>query len=90
MTTPETKPTTDSADKAGGDKQPKPFTKARAAALVKRTVQVKGEDGKPVEKQVAVGADEVLAFRDYEDRVVVVTIDGQKLTGAKKATAEAA
>ncbi len=90
MTTPETKPNTDSADKAGGDKQPKPITKARAAAMVKRTVLAKDEDGQPAEKQVAVGADEVLAFREYEDRVVVVTIDGRKLTGAKKATAEAA
>lgn len=29
-------------------------------------------------------AKEVLDFKEFDDRVVVVTVDGQKLTGAKK------
>lgn len=55
----------------------KEMTAADAAKLVKRIVV---EDGK--KKAVAVGASEVLAFRDYGNRVVVVTTDGQKLSSA--------
>lgn len=57
----------------------KQMTKAEAAKCVRRTVVEKGKDGQPVEKRVAVGADEVMAFRDYGDYVRVVTTDGQKL-----------
>lgn len=61
------------------------LTQAQAAALVKREVPVL-QDGKPTEKirQVAIKADEVLSFREYEDHVVVVTVDGQKFRGEKK------
>lgn len=55
----------------------KEMTAADAAKLVKRIVV---EDGK--KKAVAVSAGEVLAFRDYGNRVVVVTTDGQKLSSA--------
>lgn len=63
----------------------KELTKADAAKLVKRTVIVppEKEGGKPTEKQVAIGADEVLGFKDYGGHVVVVTKDGQKFTGDK-------
>lgn len=59
----------------------KELTAADVAKLVKRTVVEKAEDGTLTEKQVAVKVSEVLAFRDYGDRVVVVTTDGQKLVG---------
>jgi len=58
----------------------KALTAADVAKRVKRTVVAQDEDGKPVQKQVAVAAKEVLAFRDYGTHVVVVTTDGQKLT----------
>jgi membrane protein implicated in regulation of membrane protease activity len=60
------------------------MTAAEAAKLVSRDV---GKDGKP-NGEIArkpVRADEVLDFRDYGDHVVVVTVDGQKLTGEKAA-----
>lgn len=60
---------------------PKAMTAAVAAKRVKRTVLVRDGD-QVVSKQVAVGANEVLAFRDYGTHVVVVTKDGQKLTDA--------
>lgn len=64
----------------------KQMTAAEAAKRVKRTVteMVDGEDGAkvPRPKKVAVGASEVLSFRDYGTHVVVVTKDGQKLTDA--------
>lgn len=41
----------------------------------------KGEDAKP--KQRPIQAKEVLDWKEYEDRVVVVTTDGQKFTGEK-------
>lgn len=55
---------------------------AQAAKLVKRTV-VETKDGEPVEKQVAVKPEEVLAVRVCEasSQVIVVTNDGQKLFG---------
>lgn len=68
----------------------KEFTKADAAKAVKRTVPVIGEDKKQkrdgkgdlVFKQEAVEEKEVLDFVKKDDgTVVVVTIDGQKLTG---------
>lgn len=75
------------------DKNPtaaKQLTAAEAAKRVKRTVTElvdgKVEGGKPTkvarQKEVAVAAAEVLAFRDYGTHVVVVTRDGQKLTDA--------
>lgn len=61
------------------------MTAAQAAALVKREAPELDKDGKPTGKttRIAVSADEVFAFRDYGDRVVVVTVDGHKLEGAK-------
>lgn len=59
------------------------LTAAQAARLVARPPLEAG--GKPV----AIKADEVLSFRDYGDRVVVVTVDGQKFTGEKSATDKA-
>jgi len=67
------------------------LTKAQAAALVRREVAKTDDDGKPllkdgelVVRSVPVKANEVLAFKDYGDHVVVVTTDGRKLRGAKK------
>lgn len=55
------------------------MTAAQAAKLVSRPPQEEG--GKPV----AIKVSEVLSFRDYGDRVVVVTVDGQKFSGEKAA-----
>ncbi|MCU7934119.1 MAG: hypothetical protein KZQ99_04470 [Candidatus Thiodiazotropha sp. (ex Dulcina madagascariensis)] len=60
------------------------MTAAQAAKLVKREVpEIKG--GKPTGKtrQAPIKTDEVLAFREYDDHVVVVTHDGRKLRGDK-------
>ena len=72
-------------------KEPKPLTAADAAKRVKRTVielvDGKDADGKQAKiertKQVAIGANEVLSHKDYGTHVVVVTVDGQKLTSAE-------
>lgn len=58
----------------------KPLTAAAAAALVKRPVPAKSKDGEPTDKfnLVEVKTAEVLDFKQYDDRVVVVTRDGQK------------
>ena len=77
---------TPQADKAG-----KPLTAAEAAKRVKRAVTElvdgKDADGAPAKvartRQVAVGADEVLSFRDYGSHVVVVTRDGQKFSSVE-------
>lgn len=63
----------------------KSLTAADAAKLVHRTVVVppEKEGGKPTTKKVAIEAKEVLDFKDLGDRVVVVTIDGQKFSGNK-------
>lgn len=68
-------------------KETKEMTAADAAKLVSRVAPVLNKEGKPSgeTKQIAVKASEVLSFRDYGDRVVVVTNDGQKLTGDKAA-----
>lgn len=58
---------------------PAPMTAAQAAKLVFRPPAEL--DGKPI----PIKSDEVLAFRDYGDRVVVVTVDGQKFGGEKVA-----
>jgi hypothetical protein len=68
----------------------KALTAAEAAKQVRRTVieMVDGKtaDGQPVkvakEKQVSVSASEVLDFAERDGVVVVVTKDGQKLSGA--------
>ena len=72
------------------EKTTKELTAAEAAKRVKRTVveyeDGKGKDGKPIKvakpKQISISSDEVLAFRDYNTHVVVVTKDGQKLSSA--------
>lgn len=69
----------DETDK-GGEK-PQAMTAAQAARLVTGKVRITGKDGKPAE--VPVSEQTILSFRDYGDRVVVVTIDGQKLEGRK-------
>lgn len=69
----------------------KEMTAAEAAKRVKRPVTTtevigKDEQNQPITrsttKMVAVAASEVLAFKDYGDYVVVVTIDGQKFSSA--------
>ena len=57
-----------------------------AAKLVRREVPVLNKNHQPTgkTKKVALHADEVFAFKDYGDYVVVVTIDGKKLRGDKK------
>jgi regulator of protease activity HflC (stomatin/prohibitin superfamily) len=61
------------------------LTKAEAAKLVQREVLVpaKEKGGNPTLQKVTLLEAEVLSFKDYGDSVVVVTTDGQKLTGAK-------
>ncbi len=56
-----------------------PLTAAQAAKLVSRPPAE--PDGKPI----PIAAKEVHAFREYDDRVVVVTVDGQKFTANKAA-----
>jgi hypothetical protein len=71
--------------------QKKSLTAGEAAKMVRRPVTravmrngeaVKDKDGNAVTTtdRVSVGADEVLAFRDYDTHVVVVTKDGQKFS----------
>lgn len=60
-------------------------TKLTAADAAKRVQRIalepaEGKD-KFKEKRLAVSADEVLSFKDYGTHIVVVTVDGQKLTG---------
>ncbi|WP_423458027.1 hypothetical protein [Ottowia sp. VDI28] len=67
-----------------GDNTDKQLTAAEAAKRVRRTVTevVDGKEGKTTRtKEVEVKASEVLSSRDYGTHVVVVTRDGQKLTG---------
>lgn len=63
----------------------KELTREQATRLVCRVVPVIGKDGKPTgaTKEVPVKSGEVLSFKDCGDRVVVVTVDGQKLSGPK-------
>ena len=49
------------------------------------TVSNAQEQATPQPQWFAVAEDEVLSFKDYGTHVVVVTTDGQKLTGAIKA-----
>lgn len=60
------------------------LTHAEVAKMVKREVPVI-KDKKPTgeTKLVAVKADEVHAFKEYTDHVMVVTTDGKKLRGNK-------
>lgn len=71
----------------------KPLTTAEMAKLVKRTIStpkvsngevVKDKDGnvQMVDKQVAISPDEVISAKEYADKVVVVTEDGQKFEAA--------
>ena len=89
--TPNSKPD-DKASKGdkGGSKE---MTAAQAAKLVKRPVYGPIKTGKldadgkdefviGLQKRAPVQADEVLAFKDYGDHVVVVTKDGQKFSSA--------
>lgn len=64
----------------------KEMTAADAAKCVCRVVPITNK-GVPTgeTKEVTVKASEVLSFRDCGDTVVVVTKDGQKLTGNKAA-----
>lgn len=62
----------------------KPLTAATAAALVKRPIPQFDDEGQPTGKfkQQEVKTAEVLEFKEYADRVVVVTVDGQKFEAA--------
>lgn len=84
MSNPQTppQPGADGADKAEKKAPAKAMTAADAAKRVKRTVEVK-EGGKAVVKTLPVKAEEVLDFKDYGTHVVVVTVDGQKLSSAE-------
>ena len=61
------------------------LTAADVAALVFRETQKLDASGNPTGKvdKKPISADEVLAWRDYGDHVVVVTTDGQKFSGDK-------
>jgi hypothetical protein len=74
------------ADPTKDDKTPKAMTLADAAKLVRRKVPVLGDDKKPTGefKEKALAEGEALSFREYDDKVVVVTTSGEKLEGAKK------
>lgn len=71
----------------------KQMTAADAAKRVKRPVTEivdgKDKDGNPVKvtkvRYVSVAASEVLDFKDYGNRVVVVTKDGQKFASDDQA-----
>lgn len=60
--------------------QPTPGKAIPAELLkkVKRTVVEKNKGGKPTEKKVAIKADEVLAWKERDGQVTVVTTDGRK------------
>ncbi len=69
------------------DEKPQPeLTAAEAAKLVFREVPKLDGEGKPTGKieKKPIAADELLAWKDYGDHVVVVTKDGQKFAGEKK------
>lgn len=67
-------------------KETKEMTAADAAKLVCRVVPITSKGVLTGEtKEVTVKASEVLSFRDFGDRVVVVTTDGQKLRSEKAA-----
>ncbi len=61
------------------------LTAADVAALVFRETPKLDASGNPTGKvdKKPIAADEVLAWRDYGDHVVVVTNDGQKFSGDK-------
>lgn len=58
--------------------RPKTDAKGRVVTETKR-----GES-EPVPVMRSISAGEVFAWKDYGDRVVVVTVDGQKYSAAKK------
>ena len=67
------------------------MTKADVAKLVRRTVAKKDAKGKavldeknnPVTTEQPIDEKEILSFAEYDDHVVVVTVRGEKLRGAK-------
>lgn len=68
------------------DSNTQELTAADAAKLVFREVPKFDKEGNPAgTTQKSIGADEVFAWKDYGDHVVVVTVDGQKFSGEKKA-----
>lgn len=74
------------ANESASKTPPKELTNKEAAAFVKRSVpEIDPKSRKPTGEMVLVDvtADEVLAFKDYGDHVMVVTVDGQKLRGKK-------
>lgn len=96
MAEPDTKKTENETKKAEPVKDAKgritntKLTKADVAKLVRRTVAkvengkvVLDKDKRPVVVPQAIREDEVLSFAEYDDRVVVVTTSGEKLTAKK-------
>lgn len=72
----------------------KALTADQVAKKVRRVVvetvpDGQDDDGRPkfkkITKRVAVKPEEVFDFKDYGTHVVVVTVDGQKLTDAEEA-----
>lgn len=59
------------------------LTAADVAKRVKRTIVVKDGDAM-VARQVPLKADEIIAFREYDDRIVAVTSDGQKFSSTDR------
>lgn len=80
-------------DKNNKDKKDKKeMTKEQAVKLVHRLVPVMDAEGnpemdkksgEPKTKKVGIKADDVMSFADYDDKVVVVTTAGEKLTYIK-------
>jgi len=75
----------ESNDPQKESEKPALLTKAEVAAWVFREVPMLDDEGRPTGEMAKqpVTADEVFAFRDYGDHVVVVTVDGRKLRGDK-------
>lgn len=75
-----------------GKKVESKLTAAEAAKLVHRMIPrtdeagkiVRDKDGNPKAVPAAVKASEVMSFAEYDDRVVVVTTSGEKLTHLTK------
>ena len=69
----------------------KPLSLAEVAKLVKRVVPVLDDEGQPklnknkemITQEEAIEEKEILNFAEYDDRIVVVTKQGEKLVHTK-------
>jgi len=69
----------------------KPLSPAEVAKMVKRVVPVLDDEGQPklnknkemITQEEAIEEKEILNFAEYDDRIVVVTKQGEKLVHTK-------